>query len=78
MLESSSIRQTTEDDMNYQTMQFQAREKQQQLRREAEQHRFARQARGEQDEANRSLAIGKLAAALIVVASAVAAAIALI
>lgn len=64
--------------MSYQTMQFQAREKQQQLRREAEQHRFARQARGEQGEASRANTIGKLAAALVVVASAVAAAIALI
>ena len=52
--------------MNYQTMQFQAREKQQQLRQEAQHHRSARQSRSEQNEPSQSSPIGKLAAAVFV------------
>ena len=56
--------------MYYQTLPSQAREKPQQLRQEAQHHRSIRQARSEQNEPGQSNPIGKLAVAVILVASA--------
>ncbi len=59
--------------MNYQTMQFQAREKQQQFRQEAQHHRFARQAKINRGEPGQSNLTGKLVATIVAATAAAAA-----
>jgi hypothetical protein len=61
----SSLKYTVEVDMNYQTMQFQVREKKQQLHQEARNHRFAGQAENGQEKTNWSESTRRLVATLV-------------
>ena len=73
MMQSYLMIQMTEDAMNYQSMQLQAREKHQDLRQEARRHRLARQADNSHDEPQTGLAPRRLAAAIAMFAGAAAA-----
>jgi hypothetical protein len=64
-----------EDDMNYQFMQFLAREKHQQLLQEARRHRLAQQVSYGHAESNQPDQIRRVAAAIAALANALAVAI---